>query len=185
VRRGHFGRLSRGVDAARWRTALLRVARRRRRRYVERMHPIGRYLVRVGAGSALVLLPLSVAAHSLDGTYDGTIHCGLVTDAKRVWESPFRLIVEDGAAQYERPILRDGQPTGVYERGDGTVTGSGKVGLAGRAQGSSYVFDAQYQGELTQDAARLVGTQLWYIRGHDDESERSCHITLIRVPPVS
>jgi hypothetical protein len=149
------------------------------------MHPFGRYLVRVGACSALVLLPLSVAARSLDGTYDGTIHCGLVTDAKRVWESPFRLIVEDGAARYERPILRDGQSTGVYERGDGTVSASGKVGLAGRAHGTSYVFDAQYQGELTQGAARLVGTQLWYIAGRDAESQRSCRIDLVRVPGTS
>jgi hypothetical protein len=149
------------------------------------MQRIGRYLVRIWASSALVLLPVNVAAQSWDGIYDGTIHCGLVTDAKRVWESPFRMTVEDGAVRYERPILRDGQSTGVYERGGGTVTASGRVGLAGRAHGTSYVFDAQYQGELTQDAARLVGTQLWYIAGRDGESARSCRVNLVRVPGMS
>jgi len=149
------------------------------------MDPIGRYLIRVAASSALVLLPLTVAAQSFDGTYDGTIHCGLSTDAKRVWESPFRLTVEDGEARYERPILRYGQSTGVYERGGGTVTASGKVGLAGRAHGTSYVFDAQYQGELTEDTAQLAGTQLWYIRDDAAGSERSCRINLMRVPGMS
>ena len=148
------------------------------------MHPTCRFLVKVACVNALLLLPLSLAAQSVDAVYDGTIRCGLLTDAKRVWVSPFRLTVENGRARYERPVLRNGQPTGVYERGEGTVTASGRVGIAGRAGASRYVFDAQYQGELEQDAGSLTGTQLWYI-GDDDGSERSCRIDLVRVPGTS
>ena len=78
------------------------------------MHTILRYAVTFAAGSALVvLLPLSVGAQSFDGTYDGTISCGLVTDMKQVWKTPLRMTVEDGEARYERPILRHGHSTCV------------------------------------------------------------------------
>jgi hypothetical protein len=130
-------------------------------------------------------LPPAVSARSYDGVYDGTIRCGQSTDANRVWESPFRMTVERGRARYERPVLRDGGNTGVYERGGGTVTPDGRVGLAGRADGATYVFDSQYQGTMTQHAASLGGTQLWYIGRNEAGSERSCHIELTRVPPGS
>jgi hypothetical protein len=151
-----------------------------------RIHLTSRYLVAFVAICGLVpATPPRAAAQSFDGVYAGTISCGLSTDVNRVWESPFRMTVEDGKAHYERPILRDRDSTGVYERGGGTVTREGGIGLAGRADGATYVFDARYQGQITEKAARLVGTQLWYIRGKDGESERSCHIELIRVPSSS
>jgi hypothetical protein len=141
-------------------------------------------VIALAAASALALMSPGVDARSLVGVYEGRISCGRLTDVKRVWTSPFRMTVEDGAARYERPILRDGHGTGVYERGSGTVAANGRVGLAGRADGATYLFDAQYQGELAGDAATLVGTQLWYIRGRDTRSERSCRIDLTRVSPT-
>ena len=137
------------------------------------------------AGSVFALMPLCAAAQSFDGAYDGTISCGLLTDAKRVWESPFRMIVDNGEARYERPILRDGQPTGVDERGGGHVTADGEVVLSGRANGAHYVFDARYHGHLTQKDASLDGEQLWYMSDRGAASRRSCRIDLLRVSPSS
>jgi hypothetical protein len=85
--------------------------------------------------------------------------------------------VSGNQVSYERQFLDRGRPTGLYERGSGTITPSGEIALRGKGEGN-YRVDAEYRGPLTGDAIRLVGPQHWEISGRNEQ--RSCQVDLTR-----
>jgi hypothetical protein len=92
------------------------------------------------------------------------------------------MTVTGSEARYERQILNRGNPTGIYERGIGTVTSTGEVTLTGKGEGPEYSFDGEYRGQISPGAPiKLAGTQRWRVRGKAPE-ERSCQIEL---PPMT
>jgi hypothetical protein len=143
--------------------------------------------VRLAAAAALAAILVGIgdgAAQTIDGTYTGTIACGLLTQLRYPLRTDFSLTVARGEASYERPIVRPGrdgraEPTGSWERGGGPVSPLGEVTLRGRCEGG-FSCEAQYQGQLDAGAIRLTGSQRWQGRGKVEE--RTCEITLTRQP---
>lgn len=129
--------------------------------------------------AALMLVADAAWGQSFEGTYAGTIQCGLLSTLTRPLRTQFTLTVAGGAATYERPILdpRRGDHSGSWERGAGTVTADGDIVLNGKGEGT-YVFDAEYRGSLRTSPIRLTGTQRWIVRGVMEP--RSCQIDLNR-----
>jgi hypothetical protein len=131
-------------------------------------------------GVATLLLTTSgVQARSFDGTYTGTIQCGVLSNLSRPLKTAFAMTVAGDTVTYERQIVRPTGPTGSYERGSGTVTPTGDVALRGRGEGS-FVFDSEYRGRLGDGTARLTGTQRWDLRGKPET--RPCEIELTPPP---
>ena len=127
----------------------------------------------------------SASPQTLDGTYTGTIACGVRRGQANPLRSQFTMRVSGGEATYERPIVRPGsdgraEPTGSSERGDGAVSPSGEVILRGQCQGG-FSCNGQYEGRFGADAVRLIGTQRWQLRGKTDK--RTCEVDLVRTPP--
>ncbi|MCW5748613.1 MAG: hypothetical protein KIT36_20660 [Alphaproteobacteria bacterium] len=113
------------------------------------------------------------AAESFDGTYAGTISCeSIVGVSQRPLRGSFKMTINAAAARYEREIQTgQGQPTGVFERGSGSVTPAGVVTLTGAAQIGGSNATANYNGTITGGVARLTGIQKWTKSG-----DRKCSI---------
>jgi hypothetical protein len=130
--------------------------------------------------AAMLTIAAAAQAQSLDGTYTGTIACGLLSHLTQPLKTKFTMTVSRDQATYERPMLRRGEPTGSFERGQGNVSPSGEVTLRGRCEGDS-PCESQYSGQLNTEPVRLVGTQSWRVQ--KKREQRSCEIDLTRTPP--
>jgi len=114
-----------------------------------------------------------------NGTYIGGINCNPMSGAGAL-QAGFSMAVSGNEVSYERQFLDRGRPTGLYERGSGTITPSGEIVLRGKGE-SKYRVDAEYRGPLTGDTIRLVGTQHWQLSGRNEQ--RSCQVDLTRSKP--
>ena len=56
-----------------------------------------------------------------------------------------------GSYEDQREILQQGKKTGRFERGTGTVTETGDVGMKGWEATPNMKFDAEYKGRITGD----------------------------------
>jgi hypothetical protein len=140
----------------------------------------------VGLAAVGVSFASVTRAQGLDGTYTGVLSCDSRGGLKPL-KTDLRIVVSGTTATYEREIMVPGRgcptgcPSGVYERGDGTVTPSGEVALRGKAEGTgsrgSYRFQSEYQGQLSGSASGLRGIQRWVVNGQS-EPDRSCQIEL-------
>lgn len=119
----------------------------------------------------------------LDGAYIGTIGCATMPGVTaRQLRTPFRMTVRGETATYEREVLdvKTYAPTGLMERGSGTVTPAGAVSLTGRADGQASRGVMSYSGAIIGGAVTLAGTQTWSAGGTQQGAARPCTIELKR-----
>jgi hypothetical protein len=128
----------------------------------------------VAAGTVLVLAAPGARAQSFDGTYTGTMTCGLLAGQTRPLQTAVAMTVSGSTVNYHRQILQRGGPTGSYERGSGTVTPAGEITLKGQGDGN-HAFDADYRGKIEGNIVSLTGEQRWRTTGN-----RSCQLSLTR-----
>jgi hypothetical protein len=130
--------------------------------------------------SAAVAFATTASAQSLDGTYNGTITCeSIAGTTQRPLRGQLKLVVSGGSATYERMIQTPtGQPSGNYERGNGTVTPAGAISLDGGGQNGGSSMTGTYNGTIGSGVARLTGRQRWNMArgGPDAAGARKCSI---------
>ncbi|MBL8674177.1 MAG: hypothetical protein JNL07_04750 [Rhodospirillales bacterium] len=143
-------------------------------------------IVRIAVLSAAGLSfvpPREASAQGLDGVYAGTIGCATMPGVTaRQLRTPFRMTVTGGIATYEREVLdvKTNAPTGLMERGSGTVTPAGAISLTGRADGQASRGVMSYSGAIVGGAVTLAGTQTWSTGGTQQGATRPCTIELKR-----
>ena len=64
-----------------------------------------RYVIGLAAGGAVLLASPAAQAQSFDGTYAGTISCGLLTHLTRPLKTEFSMTVSGSEAKYQREIF--------------------------------------------------------------------------------
>ena len=139
-----------------------------------------RHVVVIGAG---LFVAAAAQAGSLDGTYTGTIHCGLLSNLSNPLKTAFSMTADGGSGHLR---AADHSPDWPHRR----LRARQRLGHArwggraprGRGEGS-YVFDAEYRGTLDGGPARLTGTQRSDNRGRPET--RSCEIEVARAAPRS
>lgn len=140
-------------------------------------------VVAVSVGVTSLASPPESFAQSLDGVYTGTIGCATMPGVTaRQLRTPFRMTVRGGTASYEREVLdvKTYAPTGLIERGSGTVTPAGAISLTGRADGQASRGVMSYSGAIVGGAVTLSGTQTWSTGSTQQGAARPCTIDLKR-----
>jgi hypothetical protein len=136
--------------------------------------------IAASAIAAVIAMVCPAAAQSLDGIYAGAITCEAIAGTtQRPLRGSLKLTVSGAKATYEREIQsRTGQPTGQFERGNGSVTPTGAVTLNGSGQVGGSNVTATYSGAITGGVARLTGSQRWTLQrgGPDAAGDRKCTI---------
>jgi hypothetical protein len=116
-----------------------------------------------------------------DGTFPGTIECEALPRMLPL-RAKVTMVVADGLPRYEREIHHpSGGPSGIFERGEGSVTPGGDVTVRTRVDTPGYSYEAEYRGRLEESMARLTGSQRWKLRTETGTIPRACTLQLTRV----
>jgi hypothetical protein len=135
--------------------------------------------------AALIATASVVWAQSTDGTYNGTISCGVLSNLTQPLRTQFTMNVSVNEATYERPILRPSRSGGQAERTGSSEPGvepfssNGEVVLNGDC-GGEFNCEGHYEGKLNTTPIHLSGTQRWLVRGKAEL--RTCEIELVHTP---
>lgn len=125
--------------------------------------------------------PGATAGHP-DGRYVGRIACDALPGlTRKPLDAEFTMTVRDGKVDFERKVLQPDSrhPSGVVERGHGTVSADGEITLSGSARGGNWRYEASYAGRSGSDETRLSGTQTWHMPGGVNRV-RNCSIDRVR-----
>lgn len=133
---------------------------------------------------AAALLALALAtpasAQGVDGTYVGKLSCEIIAgQTRRQLATDIQITISGSAVNYEREILTPdgGGPTGIKERGTGSVKGT-SLSMAGAGRGNSWNYEASYNGSITGGTIAMRGVQKWYINRANQD--RQCVINAQR-----
>lgn len=115
------------------------------------------------AALALALGQTPAVAQSFDGYYAGRLMCDPIPGkAIGALNIAFSLTLTRGNATYRRAIYApDGKMFLTNETGEGRVSADGLVTLNGRAEFSTWHYDASYGGKIIGNALELTGKQHW------------------------
>lgn len=130
---------------------------------------------------ALMLGPLPAAAQSFDGYYSGRLMCDPIPSKSiGALNIAFNLTLTRGNATYRRAIYSpDGKMFLTNETGEGGVSADGRVALSGRAEFSSWHYQASYGGKVVGNALELTGVQHWEF-ADASPYDRPCKATVAR-----
>lgn len=139
-----------------------------------------RILLLVCAVAAFSSPSLAASSIDYDGQYSGLILCDALPNIAPL-RTTFFLEITNGHAQYHKDVLQanTSTPSGVTERGTGTVSPDGDVSLKGSAEGPGWSFEAAYQGKFSGKNLQLSGAQKWRLPASSGGAQtRPCTISL-------
>jgi len=139
-----------------------------------------RILLLVCAVAAFSSPSLAASSSDFDGKYSGPIMCDALPVAAPL-HTTFFLEITNGLAAYHKDVLQanTGLPSGVTERGTGTVSPDGDVSLKGSAGAPGWSFEAAYQGKFSGKNLHLSGAQKWSLPASSGGAQtRPCTISL-------
>ncbi len=123
------------------------------------------HLVLALAIAAASSMPASLpaAAQSFDGYYVGRLMCDPIpSKAIGALNIAFNMTLNHGNATYRRAIYTpDGKMLLTVETGEGSVSADGTVTLSGRAEFSTWHYQATYAGKVVANSLELSGKQHW------------------------
>jgi hypothetical protein len=92
------------------------------------------------------------------------------------------MTVAAGTARFERDVLsaQSNTPSGIRERGTGTVAADGTIALTGAANGQQFAYEAKYRGKIAGDVGKLTGSQHWLRTDMQGAIDRPCTIEIRR-----
>lgn len=128
------------------------------------------------AALAAVLVASPSAAQNLDGVYLGKLSCEvLVGQTRRPLATDIRITIAGTTVRYEREILSpdSNQPTGIKERGSGTVTPPA-ITMGATGSGNSWSYTANYSGTIAGGGITMSGVQKWHVNRANQD--RPCSI---------
>lgn len=142
--------------------------------------PHTRTICRAAAILAVALTATPSAAQGLDGVYLGKLGCEvLVGQTRRALATDIRITIAGTRVTYEREILspEGNQPTGIKERGTGTVTPP-TIAMGATGSGNSWSYTANYSGTIAGGAITMNGVQKWHVNRANQD--RPCTISARR-----
>lgn len=134
------------------------------------------------AAVACSLVSQNVAAGDPGGRYAGRIACDALPGlTSKPLDAGFTMTVRDGKVDFERRVLKPDSrhPSGVVERGHGTVSADGDIMLSGSARGGNWRYESSYAGRFESGEPRLSGTQTWQLPD-GVRQVRKCSIDRVR-----